>query len=254
MLLLFTDFFPDIDNYSSDPDKYLAVPFVPTDEAVVEKMLTLAGVGPKDLLYDLGSGDGRILIAAAKDRSARGVGIDIDPMRIADAMEYAGWAGVEYLVDFIEDDIFTIDFSEATVVTLYLLQSINVQLRPRLLSQLRPGTRIVSHAFDMGDWKADEWIKLSGVNIYKWVVPAAVAGVWAWEGLDGKAYRVELEQKYQEVTGSAWLAERKIHLQSADLCGSSLELTVQEDEATPPASFTLNFVDNKLSSVIADEK
>jgi SAM-dependent methyltransferase len=250
---LFTEFHPDIDNYSSDPDKFLAVPFVPTDEVVVEKMLALACVGPKDLLYDLGSGDGRILIAAAKDRSARGIGIDIDPMRIADAMEFAGWAGVEYLVDFIEDDIFTVDFSEATVVTLYLLQSINVQLRPRLLSQLRPGTRIVSHAFDMGDWKADEWIKLSGVNIYKWIVPAPVAGVWEWDGLDGKAYRVELEQKYQEVTGSAWLGEREIDLQSADLCGSSLELVLQEDDATAAVSFTLNFAGNKLSSVSADE-
>src|SRR5690606_40164458 len=102
-------------------------------------MLDLGNVGPKDVLYDLGSGDGRILVSAARDRNTRGIGVDIDPTRIAEAMEYAGFSGVEYLVDFLEEDLFDVDVSNATVVTLYLLQSINVQLRPRLLSQLRPG-------------------------------------------------------------------------------------------------------------------
>src|SRR5690606_24387056 len=138
-------------------------------------------------------------------------------LRIADAMEYAGWARVEHLVDFIEEDIFTANVSEATVVTLYLLQSVNMELRPRLLSQLRPGARIVSHAFDMGDWKPDDWMKLGGINIYKWVVPGQVAGVWEWERADGKPYRIELRQKYQEVDGTAWLAGKKVRLESADL-------------------------------------
>lgn len=160
-----------------DDGAYLDVPFVPTDEQVVEAMLDLADVGPDDVLYDLGSGDGRILVSAAIDRNTRGVGIDIDPLRIAEAMEYAGRSHVEYLVDFIEDNIFTADISEATVVTLYLLRAINLRLRPRLLKELRPGTRIVSHAFDMGDWKPDEWLKLSGVGIMKWIVPVNVEGV-----------------------------------------------------------------------------
>src|SRR5690606_7190880 len=156
----------DIENYSAEPGKYLDVPFVPTDEETLEAMLSLAKVGPRDVLYDLGSGDGRIVIAAAKDRNTRGIGIEIDPMQIADAMEQAGRAGVEYLVDFVECDFCTTAFIEAIVVSLYLLDSINVQLRLRLLSELRPGTRIVSHAFDMGDWRADDRIKMSGTTIY----------------------------------------------------------------------------------------
>jgi cyclopropane fatty-acyl-phospholipid synthase-like methyltransferase len=250
---LFRDTFDDIDNYATDPDKYLAVPFVPTEEETVEAMLNLACVGSKDVLYDLGSGDGRILIAAAKNRDTRGVGVDIDPMRIADAMEYAGWAGVEHLVDFIEDDLFTTDVREATVVSLYLLQSINVQLRPSLLSQLRPGARIVSHAFDMGDWKADERLKVGDVNIFKWTVPAPVAGVWEWSRADGKSYRVELEQAYQVVTGRAWLDGEEAHFREAELCGGRLELELQADDAAPIDGFTLTFAKNELQSVVEDE-
>lgn len=236
-----------------ETDKFLNVPFVPTDESVVEAMLDLADVGSKDVLYDLGSGDGRILIAAARDRDARGIGIDIDPLRIADAMEYAGWSHVEHLVDFIEDDIFTVDFSEATVVTLYLLQSVNIELRPRLLNHLRPGTRIVSHDFDMGDWKPDDWIRLDGANIYKWTVPAKIAGTWQWEGPDGKQYQLDLQQKYQEVTGTAWVSGKKISLSRAALSGSFLEIELQDDEADSPSSFMLSFRNGTLQSAAAIE-
>ncbi len=186
----------DLDGYSIEPHTFLDVPFVPTDEKVVEAMLDFANVGRNDVLYDLGCGDGRIVVAAALYRNTRGIGIDLDPSRVADAMEYAGDSGVEYLVDFIEEDLMTADFSEATVVTLYLLDVVNVELRPRLLKELRPGTRIVSHAFDMGDWKADEQLKFSGVRLFKWIVPAWVAGTWQWQDSDGKTYRVELKQKY----------------------------------------------------------
>lgn len=230
---------------------YLDVPFVPTEENVVEAMLDLANVGPKDVLYDLGCGDGRILVAAARDRNACGVGIDIDPLRIADAMEYAGESGVEYLVDFIEEDIFSADFSEATVVSLYLLQSVNLQLRPRLLSQLKPGSRVVSHAFDMGEWKADETLKVDGVHIYKWIVPARVAGSWKWKKPDGRQYRVELQQEYQQVTGTAWIDGRKATLRRATLWGAQLELVLQADDATAPAKFLLTFANDELRSVSA---
>ncbi|MGE4339375.1 MAG: class I SAM-dependent methyltransferase [Pigmentiphaga sp.] len=249
---MFRDLVDDLDNYSTEPGKFLDVPFVPTDEGVVKAMLGLAGIGSKDVLYDLGSGDGRIVIAAAKDHDARGIGIEIDPLRIADAMEYAGNTGVEYLVDFIEEDIFTADISEATVVTLYLLDSINAQLRPRLLSELRPGARIISHAFDMGDWKADEQYKLDGVNLYKWVVPAPIAGIWEWEGLDGKQYRIELHQQYQEISGNAWMADEAALLKSATLCGGTLALTIQGAGATAIKSFTLEFEDQELQSVVED--
>lgn len=249
---MFRDLFDDIDNYAMESDQYLAVPFVPTEEATVEAMLNLAGVGPADFLYDLGSGDGRIVIAAAKDRDARGIGVDIDPVRIADAMEQAGWAGVERLVDFIEEDLFTVDVSPATVVSLYLLQSINVQLRPRLLSQLRPGARIVSHAFDMGDWKADERLKVADGYIYKWIVPAPVAGAWEWARPDGTLYRVELEQAYQMVSGRAWLGGAEARLLEAELCGDRLELELQAGDGAPVERFTLTFADKELGSVVAE--
>ncbi|MFA7669904.1 MAG: class I SAM-dependent methyltransferase [Burkholderiaceae bacterium] len=215
-------------------------------------MLNLAEVGPKDVLYDLGSGDGRILVAAAKNRDTRGVGIELDPLRIADAMEYAGNTGVEYLVDFVEESLFTADFSEATVITLYLLDSVNVQLRPRLLSELRPGARIVSHAFDMGEWKADERIKVNGITIYKWVVPAQIAGEWEWEGVDGSSYRVELRQEFQKISGNAWLDDEAVELKSAALCGRFLDLEIQDTGTQSIKRFTLNFVDSELQSVVED--
>ena len=130
-------------------------PFVPTPDDVVERMLTLAGVTEDDVVYDLGCGDGRIVIAAARQFGARGVGVDIDPQRIAEAQANAERAGVQHLVEFIEQDAMQVDVSEATVVTLYLLSSSNARLRPILTRQLRAGARIVSHAFSMGDWNPD---------------------------------------------------------------------------------------------------
>lgn len=247
---MFRDLIDDLDDYSAQPDKLLDVPFVPSDDAVVQAMLKLAAVRRHDVLYDLGSGDGRILIRAAKKHGTRGIGVEIDPLRIADAMDEAGYAGVEYLVDFVEEDIFTADFREATVVTLYLLESINIQLRPRLLSELRPGSRIVSHSFDMGDWKADERLELGGINIYKWIVPAKVEGVWKWDGVDDKPYRVELQQKYQEVWGSAWVGDQAVEIESARLCGGSLALTLKETQDGEPTRFTLNFENDELQSVV----
>ena len=228
----------------------LDAPFVPTDDAMVEIMLDLAKVGPKDILYDLGSGDGRILITAAKKWGTRGIGVELDPLRVADAMEDCALQRVEHLVDFVEENLFTVDFSEATVVTLYLLDSINAELRPRLLSELQPGTRIVSHAFDMGDWKADDQIELSGVTIYKWVVPAQIAGSWEWEGINGESYYIELQQKYQEVTGNAWLDDEPVALKNLRLDGNCLELEIQSDNNTAPNCFTLYFENNALQSVL----
>lgn len=247
---MFRDSIDDLDNDSVAPKEFLDVPFVPTDDAVIEAMLNLAEVGPDDVLYDLGSGDGRILINAAVYRNTRGIGIEIDPWRIADAMEDAADARVEFLVDFVEDDIFTADFSAATVVTLYLLDSINVQMRPILLKQLKPGSRVISHAFSMGDWKADKKLELTGVNIYKWIVPAQVQGAWAWVGLDGKSYHVELQQKYQEVTGNVWVGDGEAELKNIKLCGACLELEIQQSNATSSKRFTLDFQNNEEPIVV----
>lgn len=150
---------------------YVDVPYVPTPETVVSAMLRLAEVKKGDVLYDLGSGDGRIVIAAARRYGIRAVGIDIDPRRIAEANAKAREAGVANRVRFIQQDLFDADFSEATVVTLYLLPRLNLKLRPKLLADLRPGTRIVSHGFDMGDWKPERVVEVGNNTIYLWVVP-----------------------------------------------------------------------------------
>jgi SAM-dependent methyltransferase len=150
----------------------LDVPYVPSPNPVVEGMLKLAGVKAGDTVYDLGCGDGRIVIAAAKDYGAKGVGVDINPERIQEARENAKKANVEDKVKFEENDLFKAPIGDATVVTLYLLPDVNQRLRPKLLKELKPGTRIVSHSFDMGDWKPEREEMVEGRRIYLWTVPA----------------------------------------------------------------------------------
>lgn len=147
------------------------VRYVPTPQDVVDEMLRMASVKKGDVLYDLGSGDGRIPITAAKKFGVRAIGIDIDPERIKEAEENARAAGVQDLVKFRNEDLFEADFREATVVTLYLLDSLNEKLRPKLLRDLKPGTRIVSHAFRMGSWEPERTAVVSGSNIFYWTIP-----------------------------------------------------------------------------------
>ncbi|NLO04066.1 MAG: class I SAM-dependent methyltransferase [Bacteroidales bacterium] len=175
----------------------LDVPYVPTPSIVVEKMLDLAELKPGDYLIDLGSGDGRIVIAAAK-RGAMAHGIDIDPQRIAEANNNAREAGVDNKVIFVESDIFSADFSRADVVTMYLLHSVNVKLRPFMLEKLRPGTRIISHDFDMDDWAYDEYLYLDESSIYKWIVPAKVKGKWSWNN-GNKSFTMIINQEFQKI-------------------------------------------------------
>ena len=145
--------------------------FVPTAFDVVIQMLKLAQVTSKDMVYDLGCGDGRFVVTAARQFGARGVGIDIDPERIKEARQLAARTGADDRVRFIESDLFDADISEATVVTLYLLTSLNLKLRPKLMNELKPGTRIVSHAFDMGDWKPERTEFVGSSSIYLWRIP-----------------------------------------------------------------------------------
>ena len=147
------------------------VRFVPTPQNVVDGMLKLANVRPGDVVYDLGCGDGRVVITAAKEYGARAVGIDIDPVRIKESQENARKAGVEDRVTFRNEDLFEADIKEATVVTLYLLQSLNLKLRPKLWKELKPGTRIVSHNFDMDDWTPDKELDIASGTIYFWTIP-----------------------------------------------------------------------------------
>lgn len=148
------------------------VPYVPTPPEVVAAMLKVADVKKGDVLYDLGSGDGRIVITAAQKFGTRGTGIDINPERIKEANENAKAAGVTNLVRFLNQDLFEANIKDATVVTLYLLPSVNLKLLPKLLKDLQPGTRIVSHAFDMGDWKPEQTIDVDGRMVYFWRIPA----------------------------------------------------------------------------------
>jgi ribosomal protein L11 methylase PrmA len=150
----------------------LDVIYVPTPQEVVEEMLRVADVKPGDVLYDLGSGDGRIPITAAKKFGIRATGIDIDAERIWEAEANARNAGVSELVKFRREDLFKSDFRDATVITLYLLPDLNARLRPRLWAELKPGTRIVSHQFAMGDWKPEKTLSVNGRTIYFWTIPA----------------------------------------------------------------------------------
>jgi SAM-dependent methyltransferase len=147
--------------------------FVPTPNEVVEKMLEMAKVTAKDTVYDLGCGDGRIVITAAQKYGCRSVGIDIDPKRIQEATANAKAAKVTDKVKFVEADLFESDISEATVVTLYLLTRLNEKLKPKLLKDLKPGTRVVSHAFDMGDWKPEATASVNATTVYLWRIPKA---------------------------------------------------------------------------------
>ena len=164
---------------NSQPKHQVDVPYVPTTEAAVKAMLKLAEVKRTDIVYDLGCGDGRIVIAAAKEYGAHGVEIDINPEHIQEAKENAAKAGVENLVRFEENDLFDADIHEATVVTLFLLNSVNVKLRPKLLKDLKPGTRVVSNTFGMGDWKPDKELRVGDPvegfslshKLFLWIIP-----------------------------------------------------------------------------------
>lgn len=187
------------------PKKEPDIHYVPTPQELVDVMLDMARVGKDDVVYDLGSGDGRLIITAAKKYGASGVGIDIDPQRIAESRENAKKSGVEDRLRFLEQDLFESDFHEATVVTLYLLSELNLRLRPQLLAQLKPGTRVVSHAFMMGDWQPDEHktIETNGksYDAYYWVVPANMSGHWKVTGdrSSDLPRSVNVDQKFQKI-------------------------------------------------------
>lgn len=168
---------PGASQQTATPSRTPDVIYVPTPPEVVDAMLKLANVTKDDVVYDLGCGDGRIVIAAAEKFGAHGVGIDIDPERISEARANATKAGVNDRVRFIEGDLFETDLRPASVVTLYLLPSLNLKLRPKLMSELKPGTRVVSHAFDMGDWKPEQDKDVNGRHVYFWTIPTKAAGV-----------------------------------------------------------------------------
>jgi SAM-dependent methyltransferase len=217
-------------------EKTLDVPYVPTPGEVVEAMLAMAEVSKDDVLYDLGCGDGRIVITAAKIYGARGVGIDLDPQRIKECHENARTAGVEEHVQFFLTDLFEAEFSEASVVALYLLTENNIKLRPKLLKELNPGSRIVSHDFDMGAWKADREILIEDEweihAVYFWIVPANVTGTWTWSmptESRNKKFTLNLEQSFQYVSGEAFENKelRPVSITGGKIIGNTLAFTME---------------------------
>ncbi|MEA3029811.1 MAG: hypothetical protein QOG13_1136 [Sphingomonadales bacterium] len=199
------------------------VPYVPTPAALVEHMLDLAALAPSDYLIDLGCGDGRIAIAAAR-RGARALGVDIDPARIAQAVLAARLAGLETRARFRRQDLFATPIWEASVIALYLLPRINLALRPRLLTELRPGARIVSHAFDMGDWRPEAEQRHDERRIMLWIVPAIAGGLWALTLANGDSCTLELDQVFQDVTGTMTGMGRVTAVRGS-LRGSALSFT-----------------------------
>lgn len=179
----------------------LDAPFVVSDYDVVDAMLAMAEVRPDDHVVDLGSGDGRILIAAARSHGARGLGVDIDPRRIRESTANAQAAGVAHRVSFRQQDLFTMPLAEADVLTLYLTREVNLQLRPRILAQMRPGARVLSHDFDMGEWRFDQRDRVGTATIYMWIVPARAAGRYRITA-DGRTAELVLDQQFQRVSGT----------------------------------------------------
>ena len=203
----------------------LDVPFVVTPPEVVAQMLALVNPTRDDVLYDLGSGDGRIVIEAARRFGTRGVGVDIDPARVEEATANARRRGVQDRVRFRRQDLFETDLRTASIVTLYLFQNLNLELRPRLFQQLRPGTRVVSHAFHMGDWQPDTVVRVrvnqgtGWATVYAWTIPAQVAGRWTLTTPEGRRVALQLRQQFQRFTGPGV---------SGRLVGDRIDLTLTE--------------------------
>ncbi len=211
------DYQPQIGQLGKD------VVWVPTPERLIKRMLQMADTTKADLVVDLGSGDGRIPIAAAKMFGARALGVEFDPDLVRYSRQTAERQGVSDRVQFVREDFFKTDLTEATVITLYVSPTVMLQLRPRLLA-LRPGTRIVSHQFTLGDWEADEMARVETVPAYLWVVPANAAGSWQLT-LDGTGYALALSQEFQLLRGSVQSADKTSPVTGGRLRGDSIRFS-----------------------------
>ena len=203
--------------------------WVPTPQSLVERMLQMAGTKPTDYVVDLGSGDGRTVITAVKKFGARALGVEYNPDMVALAKRAAEKEGVADKAQFVQGDIFQTDFSKATVLTLYLLPSLNLKLRPTILD-MKPGTRVVSHAFTMDDWEADQVDSSEGRTAYMWIVPAKIAGTWKIDVAGGGArgYEATFTQQFQKIGGSARAGEKSAAFSNGKLRGESITFTVDD--------------------------
>ena len=204
----------------------LDVPYIKTPDAVVQRMLELGKVGPDDYLIDLGSGDGRIPIAAAVKHGTRGLGVDLDPERTREAKEGAQAAGVSDKVEFRTENLFDTDLSEASVITMYLFPEINLRLRPLYL-KLKPGTRIVSHAFHMDEWTPDVFEVVEGRDVFLWTVPAQIEGLWRVDLPNNRGFALRVWQQFNRVQATAvTIDEHSIPVMDMSIRGSELRYTL----------------------------
>jgi precorrin-6B methylase 2 len=210
---------------AQDKPLSLDVPYVPTPHDVVERMLTMASVKPGEFVIDLGSGDGRIAIAAAK-RGARAYGVDLNPERIKEARANAAREGLgEDKVRFEQKNLFDTDISKADVLTMYLLTTVNLKLQPVILKTMRPGARVVSHSFDLGNWTPDVSDSVRGHRVYFWTVPAQIAGRWQAES-GAERFLLEIRQEFQKFDGTAQVGTRRVILQNTRLAGADISFAV----------------------------
>jgi SAM-dependent methyltransferase len=213
--------------------------WVPTPQSLVERMLQMAGTKPTDYVVDLGSGDGRTVITAAKKFGAKALGVEYNPDMVELAKRNAQKEGVADRAQFTRADIFQTDFSQATVLTMYLLPSLNVKLRPTILN-MKPGTRVVSHAFTMDDWQPDQVDSSDGRTAYMWIVPAKVGGTWRIEVAGGPRYEAAFAQQYQTVSGNVKGDGKTLQLTNGKLVGGNIVFAVEEGNATREFTGTVN--------------
>jgi len=207
------------------------VPYVSTPHAIVDEMIRLADVKASDVVYDLGCGDGRLVIAAVKKTGCRGVGIDIDPERIKESRANARTSGVQDRMRFVEQNFFQSDIREATVMLIYLFPDVNIRLRFKFLGEMKPGSRLVSHSFDMGDWMPDKSASIGAQRVYYWMIPANATGTWKWTvpGKRQEACMLEMEQKYQQIRGRLTRGDQKTTLTDSKLAGDWITFRVEQD-------------------------
>lgn len=235
------DFEPSVGQEGKD------VIWVPTPQALVERMLQMAGTKPTDYVIDLGSGDGRTVITAVKKFGATALGIEYNADMVALAKRAAQKEGVGEKAQFMQADIFQTDFSKATVLTLYLLPSLNLKLRPTILN-MKPGTRVVSHAFTMDDWQADQVDSADGRTAYLWIVPAKIAGTWKIEA-SPRSYEAQFTQQFQNVGGGAKADGKIVQLSNAKLRGETITFTIADD-ATTKREFTGRVEGNRIVGTV----
>jgi hypothetical protein len=234
-------------------------PYVPTPQLVVDQMLRMGNVGESDFVVDLGSGDGVIVLTAAKQFKARGMGVDIDPVLVKLSNDTAKKLGVADRVRFLQQDVFKADLSEATVLTLYLLPGMMLNLRPKLFNELKPGVRVVSHDYHLGEWQADDQISfdvpekeaINGVpkaTLHLWIVPARIAGKWEVKVAGGETYELTLKQRFQAVEGSVTVAGKPVRPPQFALRGSEFSFALADGKGL--ARFSGRIKDNTMDGVV----